>query len=724
MATHDHQGGGPGQVTTTLDHRAVALPVELQVGSLRRAVFQVARTVAAGDLMGADRSASALAARAEGDDPAPREQRLRAAVLARLFVDLATAGWELWIEDAAIFAAAPRVDVIADDAALLAAKEATRRTMLARVREQVVRDRRLIHEVEPELGGILAHGPSLARALAERGADAVQPYLQPARGADPTDVHTRLPPHSIFRYLRYWWAFPYNDTPGRSLPFLIRDAGQPNHPVCGLLCLSSPLLRLTDRDDALGLTPAWLEAVAASLRAVTASDPAAALTSLEHDLRRQARAALSPDRVFRDVGELLKLELAVAKWARRTAQGERLARAEEAAASIVSDLVRELRDAIGGVSFDGLGCSLAGALAAPDVAATALEGLAAQADLEWKEGRREAAPRGAAEDLVRLFKKKRARQLALLLRGWQDLRCVVDLLHEGRALDALSELPRLPLSAGELVGRGLKEALLVRKVRLASTQIADISLCGAIPPYNGLLGGKLAAMLALSREAAQAWFDAYASSVSDIQSQMAGEAVVRPAELVAMTTTSFYGVGSSQYHRVSLPSGERWEEVGQTRGHGTLHLSAELCELLGKLVVEIEGARRITSTFGEGPSERLRKLRDGMTKLNLPHSRLLRHGFTRVVYVAPLGGRTYPGASKVGSEHHFTGPTQAAIGDAWRSRWLAPRIEQAMLAAAAFDPNTVRVSARFAAELASTLPAPRALVYDEAPVAEASDGAP
>lgn len=50
------------------------------------------------------------------------------------------------------------------------------------------------------------------------------------------------------------------------------------------------------------------------------------------------------------------------------------------------------------------------------------------------------------------------------------------------------------LSGGVHVSRGFSEALLQRKVNIAATQIAEVSLCGAIPPYNELLLGKLAAL--------------------------------------------------------------------------------------------------------------------------------------------------------------------------------------------------------------------------------------
>jgi hypothetical protein len=80
----------------------------------------------------------------------------------------------------------------------------------------------------------------------------------------------------------------------------------------------------------------------------------------------------------------------------------------------------------------------------------------------------------------------------------------------------------------------------VREASLAS-QIADLSACGAVAPYNAILGGKLVALLAASRKAHDAWKAKYEEQVSIISSQMAGRAVCRPADLRVLKTTSLHG---------------------------------------------------------------------------------------------------------------------------------------------------------------------------------------
>src|ERR1700690_3581316 len=74
----------------------------------------------------------------------------------------------------------------------------------------------------------------------------------------------------------------------------------------------------------------------------------------------------------------------------------------------------------------------------------------------------------------------------------------------------------------------------VRKAGLSS-QVADVSVCGAVAPYSVLLGGKLVALLMTSQEVRVAYRSRYAGQVSLISSQMAGRPIFRPAELKILT---------------------------------------------------------------------------------------------------------------------------------------------------------------------------------------------
>ena len=104
------------------------------------------------------------------------------------------------------------------------------------------------------------------------------------------------------------------------------------------------------------------------------------------------------------------------------------------------------------------------------------------------------------------------------------------------------------------------------KADRVGTAVADLTVCGALPPYNELLGGKLVAMLATSPEVIAEYRRRYGRTPSVIASSMAGRAVQRSAELVFIGTTSLYGQRPSQYDRISVPCSVA---AGGSGGDGT-----------------------------------------------------------------------------------------------------------------------------------------------------------
>ena len=242
----------------------------------------------------------------------------------------------------------------------------------------------------------------------------------------------------------------------------------------------------------------------------------------------------------------------------------------------------------------------------------------ANADADW---------RAASED--HLFVRKRAETLAELLdakRAFQSL----NWNHSGP--DLLRQLLSHPNGL-----RTINAALVeVRKAGLSS-QVADVSVCGAVAPYNALLGGKLVALLMMAQEVRDAYRRRYSAQASLISSQMAGRPIFRPAELKFLTTTSLYGNGSSQYNRLRLrredfPQLEHdimWQELAQTAGYGTVHLQAATVQVLREYSERTHGARRINNRFGEGASPRLRQVREAMDALGINSSSIL-HNASRV----------------------------------------------------------------------------------------------
>jgi hypothetical protein len=119
-----------------------------------------------------------------------------------------------------------------------------------------------------------------------------------------------------------------------------------------------------------------------------------------------------------------------------------------------------------------------------------------------------------------LFTSKRAREIATLLETRNTL---LD------AYDGVSKAKRHEFLLASATGRAafLKVVRLARSMTVG-TEIADLTVCGSVPPYNAILGGKLVAMLATSPEVVLEYKRRYQSLPSIIASSMAGRAIVRP----------------------------------------------------------------------------------------------------------------------------------------------------------------------------------------------------
>src|SRR5690606_35381097 len=161
-----------------------------------------------------------------------------------------------------------------------------------------------------------------------------------------------------------------------------------------------------------------------------------------------------------------------------------------------------------------------------------------------------------------------------------------------------------------------------QKSRHIGTSLMELNVCGAIPPYNEILGGKLAALIMLSKEVIDDYRKRYGNRPSDIASRLKGQPVVRQADLAYIGTTSLYRVGSSQYNRLRLPAGLirsdfpeiRWKNIGETKGFGTLHISRLTLQCLED-TLSIEERGSMNRVFGEGASPKLRTIRSGLEKV-------------------------------------------------------------------------------------------------------------
>ncbi len=237
-------------------------------------------------------------------------------------------------------------------------------------------------------------------------------------------------------------------------------------------------------------------------------------------------------------------------------------------------------------------------------------------------------------------------------------------------------------------------SMIVRKAKAerVGNLIADLTVCGAVPPYNEILGGKLVAALVTSPEVINEYKKKYAMQPSIIASSMAGRPITRDSNLVFITTTSLYGQRPNQYDRVKIPYNELVKEgnytieykyLGQTEGIGTFHFSDKTVRSLESLVSG-ESIQKVNSIFGEGANPRMRKIRDGLCNLGFPGDDMLMHGTPRLIYGVQLIENSTDYLLGIDKRPKFflkrdsntAMEIQQKIAKWWLKRWVIKRIDR------------------------------------------------
>jgi hypothetical protein len=582
--------------------------------------------------------------------------KLRAICL--LVADLCEQGWRIAVKDERIIFEPPGITrsggQTVDDvklrvrAALQAARgrqleEASVSTFLRRMERPTLR----APSVRCSVLDLVDSGHELAEELAaikslpegerdEALARIVDPVVEICRSGQRCS-DTGLLLNDIWRYFRHTWAHEYRPIPGRQLLVLVRNAARPKRPIIGIAMLASPVMRVTVRDNWIG----WLR------------------DSMETRLRM---GIWQPVDLAGALVERLEASIASLRW-------DDLAGIDEISTPVESTILRLEQRA-------------SGAAAARDLE------LRAHYEANLEEGGKVKPMRGSLKDAAAdtdwmaasqdlLFVRKRAEVLAQLLYAKQMFRAASLMKEPAAALDQL-----LAAKSGQ---RAIDIVLTEFRKAGLSSRVADVSICGAVQPYNELLGGKLVALLLASKEVRKYYSDRYSSQVSVIASQMAGRAVSKPADLRVLTTTSLYGVGSSQYNRLVLRAKDhpgltddlKWDSIGKslTGGFGTLHLGAETAQALRQMAQTLHVSRRINNRFGEGTSPRLRQIREGLDALGLDSNAILHHATPRLFYACELGEGSRTSLLGMDSDD-FEPAGVGAIGAAWRCRWLRGRSER------------------------------------------------
>jgi len=195
-------------------------------------------------------------------------------------------------------------------------------------------------------------------------------------------------------------------------------------------------------------------------------------------------------------------------------------------------------------------------------------------------------------------------------------------------------------------------------------RVLDASVLGALPPYNQLLGGKLMALCALSKEASDTIERKYKGRRTVISNRLLN---ARP---ILITTTSALG-RSSIYNRLRVPSRVFYEPIGWTKGFGTFQLPEDLFQRVVAYLDRREVPEVGRNRFGDGPNWKLRMLRVALEELRLPAS-LLQHGIRREVFAAPLA-RNWREALSSHVRPDWYGDTASSLAKIYTERWAVPR---------------------------------------------------
>lgn len=575
---------------------------------------------------------------------------LRASVSA--ICDLAAQEWNVSTEGGLVTLRRPK----SDDLSMTEEKERIRRGLLVE-RELELRTENVqafLHGMEKKrlyegrwvsIFDLMRDGPSLAEKLAEVSrldgeeqraealADIIHPYLQFA-DTEARCEFTGLKLIDVWRYFRYTWSSVYKTTPGRTILVLVRDAAVPKHPVIGISALSSAVVQQTVRDNWIGWSPSGY------LSKFETGYPVSEARWVLRSLADMVKDVYKEDFFRQKLLRKKDLKLPLRETIEHLHELSKKARGQHFRYPGKSD--QRLDDTRGGGSSKG-----------------------------WIE---------KAESP--LFVSKRADLLARLLQAQL-------IFNESRfGMAGKAELSQLLKSAK--VKGAIATVVREAKASHVGIDLMAINVCGAIPPYASILGGKLVAMLMASPEIVSECGRRYGSSISIIASAVCGRAIQRVPRLVLLETTSLYGIASSQYNRLKIPlrdlgvksegSIQYLEFQDRTEGYGSFHFSKETVDTLNDLQAQANQYRKVNSIFGEGVSPRLRKIRDGLAEAGLPADKLLLHGSKRIVYALQLAKNFRDVLIGKSKRPKYLLPqskpkeTTRRIISFWRKRWLAHRI--------------------------------------------------
>lgn len=605
------------------------------------------------------------------DDNNIEDQKYKSAL--NILIDLVQQGWQLEVHNGQLFLKMSAQDSV--DKGYI-------RFRLSSERKAQFQDESVMRFVEKmettkqynnqqiSIRNLIGSSDALIEKIQNGDEPIVRPYIQLI--SHQKDVYTGYWLSDIWRYFRYTWAIPYKTMPGRNLFYLVRDAAQPFHPIIGIFALGNSVLNLTVRDDEIGWT---VEAISKQL-----------LRKKDVSHSAQIVSGTNGKTVGAKVERFLETDDEYAK------------RIREYSSKTISILMGNIESAIKDLYVRDLDYHRGTKYPKPEKVEELIALSNQLRDLAIDNKKTTGRVNFEQEAQEILFKKKRAAELARLLEA-------KIIFNKYRANDTSEWLKKL--MASEEGRKAVNVALVANRKTKIGSNMMEIIVCGSIPPYNQLLGGKLVSILACSPQVVRDYTDKYADQVSEIASRMKGEKVVRDSRLAFLGTTSLYSVGSSQYNRIKVPMGNdfvlTYKEMGITEGYGTVYFSKTTTSSLMRVLELQDGGRRINNIFGEGTSPRFRLISRGLSTLGIKSNAFLQHYTPRIVYSMELAKNTNDflcgGADELEYPYDITNSKEVetatqAMADFWYERWLKSRLKSVDIVErlANFDVNSVLVS--------------------------------
>ena len=382
--------------------------------------------------------------------PTKREIALKFAC--SIIVDVVAQGWEIRVTRARIELQSPRVDGVSPEEQKRRLREGHMLERDSQLREPSVREfiknmeqRRLGPGGWASIFSLMRDGRELARQLKSAGREsneakrltalktAVSPYLQ-AVEAGAVCEFTGLKLTDIWRYFRHTWVSTYKSLPGRSMTVLVRDAAAPNHPVIGIAALGSSMAQQTLRDRWIGWDSDLFE------KNLTAGPTARLARWILESVERLIDSIYFADFLSEGIVERRELK-------RPT---------EHAIKRLLRESIRASEDHRrfpGTAEHKGNG-----------------------ADVDWRK-----------RATTALFRFKRAKTFALLL----GIRASLT-----PPACAKRHAVSLKQTVAKRSGRhAIRQLVRLVKAEHVGVDMMDIIICGAVAPYNTLLGGKLICLL-------------------------------------------------------------------------------------------------------------------------------------------------------------------------------------------------------------------------------------